>query len=167
MLIRGGGDPAPALRAGILILFISLLAVLPQSILQGYSEYSVPGLFSQVLNPQGYSSFALAVGVIGLLLNPVMLFALMYVLGRSLDLRATYLTVAYSLFLGALIGALLGHATIFAIPLRGSVLLTGVSMVIESVGSALSAVFVGFTAAALAFIRPRPVSDPTESQRKH
>ena len=142
------------MRSGVLIFFVSLLAVLPQSMLQGYSEYSYPAQISRLLNPQGYLSFTLAVGIIGLALNPVMLFALMYVIGRSLDLMEEYKTVVLCLFLGALVGGLAGRTTVFlTFPASGYGLALVSSMAVESITSAVSAIFVGFTGASVSFIR--------------
>ena len=74
LLIRVGEQAKANLRIGFLIFFVALLAVLPQSMLQGYSEYSLPAALSRTVNPQSYLSFTLAVGVVGIALNPVMLF---------------------------------------------------------------------------------------------
>jgi len=154
LLIRARERAGAGLRSGVLISFVSLLAVLPQSMLQGYSEYSFPGLLSRELNPQAYSSFALTVGLIGIALNPVMLFILMYVIGRSLDLKEEYAMAASCLFLGALVGELAGRATVFlAFPISGDSFTIMTSIAVESVSSAVSAIFVGFTGAAIAFIR--------------
>jgi hypothetical protein len=142
------------LRGGVLILLVSLLAVLPQSMLQGYTDYSLAGLFSRGLSPQAYSSFVIAVGLIGIAMNPVLLFLLMYVIGRSLDLRRNYVAVCSCLFLGALVGGVAGREAIYyASPASANGLTTAASIAFESTASAVSAVFVGFTAAALAFIR--------------
>jgi hypothetical protein len=122
--------------------------------LQGYSEYSFAAQISRELNPQAYTSFALAVGVIGIALNPVMLFALMYVIGRSLDLKTEYKTTALCLFIGALVGELAGRTTVFlALPASGYGPSIVASIALESVSSAVTAIFVGFTAAAISSIR--------------
>ena len=154
LLIRAEEGARCNLRSWALILLVSLLAVLPQGMLQGYAEFSLQGLASRLLNAQSYSSFSLVVGLIGLALNPVMLFLLMYVIGRSLDLSREYPMVAFSVFLGALVGGFAGRMAVYtAFPTSGDSLAITTSIVVESVGSAVSAVFVGFTAAALAFIR--------------
>jgi hypothetical protein len=129
--------------------------------LQAYSEYSLPGLASRELSPQAYSSFVLSVSVIGIALNPVLLFLLMYVIGRGLDLKGDYPAIASSLFVGGLVGGFAGRALVyFASPASVDGLSAMGSITLESVGSAVSGVFVGFTAAALAFVRRR--SGPRE-----
>jgi len=153
------------MRRGVLVLVVSLLAVLPQSMLQAYTDYSPLGWVSRVVNPQAYSSFVLVVGIIGVAINPVMLFALMYVIGRVLNLRRDYPVVVYCLFLGALIGGLAGRTVVYyAHPANGSDLAVMASIAFDSVASAVSAIFVGFTAAALASVR-RPQAPDDDSPR--
>lgn len=153
LLIRVGERAHANLRIGLLIFFTALLAVLPQSMLQGY-EYSLPAALSRVVNPQAYSSFTLAVGLLGIALNPVMLFVIMYVIGRSLDLKSKYKVVVSRLFIGALVGELVGSGSIyFAYPFNANGLAIAAEIAVQSVSSAVSAIFVGFAAAALSFIR--------------
>jgi hypothetical protein len=154
LLIRVYQKAGATLRLGALILLVSLLAVLPQSLLQGYTDYSLLGLISRGLSPQAYSSFVVALGLVGIAMNPVLLFILMYVIGRTLDLGRNYAAVCYCLFLGALVGGVAGREVMYyASPAGTNALATAASIAFESAASAVSAVFVGFAAAALAFIR--------------
>jgi hypothetical protein len=148
------------------VLSISLLAVLPQSLLQGYAEYSALGLIAREFSPLAFSSFLAEVSLVGILMNPVLLFVLMYVFGAAVDMKKDYPAVVASLFLGALIGGFAGRTVIYiASPSGAGVLSTIGSIAAESLGSAVSAVFVGFSGAALAFFRrPRPGSSETKPE---
>ena len=153
-LLEPREDANAGMRNGGLILLVSLLAVLPQGMLQGYTDYSFVGLISRGLDPQAYSSFVLALGLVGVAMNPLLLFLLVYVIGRSLDLKGEYLAVCSYLFLGAFVGGFTGRAAIYYIsPAGANSFATAASIGVESIASAVSAVFVGFTAAAIAFIR--------------
>lgn len=119
---------------------------------QSYIEYTLPTLLAQGLNLAEYASFIAILQLINIVLNPVMLFILMYLVGRSLNLATTYRgTIAY-LFLGALVGGLIGRTAIYLTSpaaVNGIATLSAIS--VESVESAIPVIFTGFSAAALAF----------------
>jgi len=154
LLIRVSREANVRLRGRALVLVISLLAVLPQGMLQGYTEYSYLGWISRSLNPQAYSQFVTEVNLVSILMNPVLLFVLMYVYGFAIDLRKDYVAVAALLFIGAFLGGFVGRSAIYyASPASKDTLSTLGSAAFESIASAVSAVFVGFSAVALAFVR--------------
>jgi hypothetical protein len=140
------------LRYGVIILLVSFLVVLPQAMLQSYLQYFLPTLIAQGSNIDVYNVFAAILTLIGIFLNPVMLFILMYLVGRNLRLNSVYLAVLGYLFLGGLLGGLVGRAVIYyASPVVPKTVIDSVTILTYSLESAIPVVFAGFTAAAIAY----------------
>ena len=140
------------MRNRLLILAISSLVTLPGGFIYGYVQFTLPTLISQGFEPAVVTSFVTTAQLASIILNPLMLFIVMYVVGRGMDLSSSYGRVLLSLFLGALAGDFVGFsASYLGSPTVHVELTLSAVLVLHSVEVAIPAVFTGFTAASLAF----------------
>ena len=142
------------MRYRLTILLISLLVVLPQSMLSAYAQYSLPSLILQGSNLEIFSVYSSILAVIGIFLNPVMLFVLMYIVGTDLRLDSVYVGVIEALLVGGLVGGAVGHVVIYIYsPVSPKVIGDFAGIIAYSAESVIPVIFAGFTGAALAFLR--------------
>ncbi len=83
--------------------------VLPFSLAIGVLSNIHLFLLLWILGTPQYSQIVLSVDVVRFCISPLVLFASFYFMGRSIDLIAELPSILVSLFLGSLIGQLIGH----------------------------------------------------------
>lgn len=95
--------------------------------------------------------------LINVVLNPVMLFILMYSVGGKISLNTNYLGVIVSLFLGVLVVDFAAGITLYyTFPIAPKNMAVPLAILVQSAELAVSVIFTGFTAAALGFFRKTP-----------
>ncbi len=139
------------------IAFRVLLSLLPLSLVS-----AILGRFQSLLYPiliragiplHEIGGYAMALVFAGLLVNPILIFAVMFLIGRRFDVRSNCGGALLSLFIGAVVGLLAGYALFTgAVFLYKAgwvylMLVTVVTGSLEAIGQAL----VGFAGLALAY----------------
>jgi len=163
---------------GSLLLSSLLIAALQQSVSIGFpmmfpSILATPFLGLQAGNYR-FLLFSLPT-FLSFLINPIMLFVVIYFLGRNINVARYYVSVGISLFAGGLIGnsipyfllpELLGSHWEVAFPDLLSVVTTVIDFAIILLGFGFSTLFSGFFAVSLANLRRhRNTPSPTKMEQ--
>ena len=140
--------------------------VLLSAFVIGLLEGLLPFLFARFpyvsLEPSTFLCFSALESWVLLIINPVLLFVLLYSQGRRMDLGKSFGAVAFSLFIGGLLGSstgyfsgpyILGNGWEASFPDISSFLATVFSLIHRGLSSGLSTLFPGFTAMAIAYFR--------------